>query len=369
MAIPLLVALGPLPRAHQRMRPDPAALAPVESAYRHAVDLYRAGDTAAAFDGIKRLPRDQIDDVLTMIEERRREHGATAHVPGAFAWRRVEVLAAGMLEGDVALSGLDSGAAGLHDALPLALKALRIADSPQADMHESPETWTRDWLRAAASLLLTYGLVGPTRDVLESGRTLFPDDGPLLLTRGMLGEFESTAPANSSHYFYLYRGMLQARDAREQELKIAADAFERALGAMPDSKETRTRLAHVDIALGHESAAIPLLEKVQGSDDPEPAYLAALMLGDIRARQAKVAEAETDYRGAIATSGGAQSAFVSLSMLQYSVGRRADAAATLDDMYARNHAAPVFDPWWSYWLGTPEHPRALLDALRAEARR
>lgn len=360
-ALPLLAVLGQQPPIRSAPAAEPAPTQ--EDPYRGAVDLYRARKYAAAFGAMERLTRKEIDAEVSSIERRRRSVTPPAEHPTA-SWTRRDVLAAGLLHGDIALTrAATSDNDNFNDSLRVAVRLLRIADTPQVGSSEEPRTWTRDWLRGTASLLLVYGLDGRTQEVLDLARSLFPDDGQLLLTRGMLEEFESTATVSWSSQF---NGQF-AKDDREKALQAAKDAFARALQAMPESDETRMKLAHVDVALKHDDWAIPLLERARKSAYPSPAYLATLMLGDIRMRQGRGSDAEALYRAAIKDSGGAQSAYLALSMLQYAAGRQAEAAATLDAMYAQRRTAPVEDPWWSYQLGLPQQPKAVLDALRAEA--
>lgn len=336
---------------------------PTEDVYRNAVDLYRARNYAVAFETIRHLSRSQIEDAISKME-RERARAAHGTVLSEAEWPRKEVLAAGLLHGDVTLTLAASDGNQFDESLGFAVRVLRDADAPETGSSEKPGTGTRDWLRATASLLLVYGLEAQTTDVLHYAAEFFPDDGPLLLTRGMLAEYEAAAAVSSTSYSK--GGLEAARDSRQRALKRAAEAYEHALRVVPDSDNARVRLAHVEIALGRDAAAVPLLERARNSPYPMPAYLATLMLGDVRARQGHASAAEGLYRAAIARSNGAQSAYVALSMLQYAQGLEADAAATLDAMYARHRAAPVDDPWWSYMFGFPQQPKAVLDALRAE---
>ena len=362
--LPLLVVLG----QHAAVRPvdvSTAAQVPAADLYHQAVDLYRARNYPAAFETIKQLPHGQIDAAISAIE-RERAAAAKNMAPSGLDWSRKEVLAAGLLHGDVTLMLAADDGQQFDDSLRFAVRVLRDADAAEPGSREKPGTWTRDWLRAAASLFLVYGLETPTTDVLHYAETLCPDDGPLLVTRGMLAEFEAAAAVPSTSYSKF--GMGTAQDSRQKALTRAAEAYQHALRATPDSDNARVRLAHVDIALGRDDSAIPLLERARNSPYPMPAYLATLMLGDIRARQGNTSVAEALYGIAITRSKGAQSAYVALSMLQYGLGRQAEAAATLEAMYAQHRGAPVDDPWWSYEFGLPQQPKAVFDALRAEVR-
>jgi predicted negative regulator of RcsB-dependent stress response len=365
-----LMATIPQPSQHRSSHPVPAQVIVWEEQYRHAIALYRSGNAAEAIDTVRQIPTDRIMAVVARLKQFRNEDSAKPPDPLllAYGWPRTFIFAGGLLAGDAALADLNADADGFEDQLAVAVNMLQTADMARPRTTDKALTYTRDWMRAFAALLMANNYDSKLNEVLQYEERFFPDDGPLELTRGMFEEFESQAPVTYRFYTNSY-GLQEARDLRNGDLKHAATALEHALRAMPDSDEARARLAHVRIALHHDSDAVPLLETGVSANEPQWAYLSMVMLGDVHARRGDVPGAEGLYRRAIERSGGAQSAYVALALTQYRAADREAAAATLDALYAlaRAHRSPV-DPWWTYPLGTPDAARKALEQLRAEAR-
>jgi hypothetical protein len=349
--------------------PAPAVLVTLASDYLHAVTLYRAGRLPEAIRLVDALPRDRFEAVVNALQIARTGRDPRDLGLAAVDWSQQDLFAAGMLHGDMALAALEPGGQGFEHDVRTALSLFDIADTPRPDRHEAAGTSARDWLRAVSALLLADNRDQEVESLVPYCQRLFPDDGPLLVTRGMLAEYESTEIAATSFDASVNR-LATVMDGRRAFLFEAVKAFEHAVQVMPESDEARTRLGHVDAALHRDQRAVPLLQTASASANERWAYLAMLTLGGIREREHNVSEAERLYRGAIAKVSGAQSAYVALALLQYGTGRRDESAQTFDTLVARNTTrGAAADPWWLYAIGSVGPPRAALNALRAEARR
>ncbi|MGH9410282.1 MAG: hypothetical protein ACRD1V_12595 [Vicinamibacterales bacterium] len=349
--------------------PGPTALMTLQSGYRNAVALYRAGRLTEAIRIVDALPKDQFEALVRGLQLAREGRDQRDQGLAALNWSQQDLFAAGMLHGDMALASLAPGGQGFEYDVRAALTLFDIADTPRADVHEGAGTSARDWLRAVSALLLADNRDQEVERLLPYCQRLFPDDGPLLVTRGMLAEYESTEIAAPSFDASVNR-LATVMDGRRAFLLEGAKAFEHAVQVMPESDEARTRLGHVDVELHRDERAAPLLEQASASANDRWAYLAMLTLGGIMERRHDMTAAERLYRAAVAKSSGAQSAYAALALLQYSTRRRDEAAASFDALFAGDRArgaAP--DAWWLYAIGSAGPPQAELNALRAKARR
>jgi predicted Zn-dependent protease len=244
---------------------------------------------------------------------------------------------------------------------------LPIADLPQFNTAERPETWTRDWLRAVAGAMLAAKASGPLRVLLAYADLYFPDDGPLQLVRGTLDELQSESAAPPVALTYA-KGLARTRRDRDALRDEAIESLTRAVKLMPESDEAAVRLAHVRLTMHQATRAVPLLDRVLTSDHSEWWYFAALMRGDAYAMGADLAAAERQYRIVIDRFPRSQSPYVALATVLYTNGRHEEAASTMDRIYARPATDDADDPWWEYFSNMGPGATAALDGLRASVR-
>src|SRR5262249_15778089 len=170
--------------------------------YHDAVLLYRQSHREEAMAAMSGLARTQVEFVMATLRSVRRgktvmrSDSLSSPLPfgmrsdeAPFKWPRPDLVAAGLLQGDITMSKVDKE--DFEDELRLTLSMLPIADLPQANSSEQPGTWTRDWLRAVGNAMLASKAWGPLRTLLKYADLLVPQDGPLLLVRGTLDELQS----------------------------------------------------------------------------------------------------------------------------------------------------------------------------------
>jgi hypothetical protein len=159
------------------------------------------------------------------------------------------------------------------------------------------------------------------------------------------------------------RELVQARFARNEQLNLARQYFERATTLDPSSAEALLRLAQVRIQQKDDRAASDILEKLvaRASLEERDRYLAHLFLARVRDRQNRL-----DVAAALLTQIATHQS--SLIARAHNAQRRGDAreAAALADKAA---LLGTDDPWWGYRYGQYWLPLDLLKALRAEARK
>jgi hypothetical protein len=360
----------------------PDQVLPTLLKYHDAVVEYRQGHTRDAMSAVSSLPRAQVEFIMEALRSERRGKPVRRPPPDlteplpvwmraadeAFRWPRADLQAAGLLHGDITLSKVDKE--DFEDELRLTLSMLPIADLPQFNSDERPETWTRDWLRAVGGTMLAAKAWGPLRVLLAYADLFFPDDGPLLLTRGTLDELQSESAAPPIALTYA-EGPARTRRDRDVLRDEAIESLTRALKLMPESDEAAVRLAHVRLDIHQPARAAPLLDRVLASGHGDWWYFAALMRGDAYAIGGDPPAAERLYRMVIDHFPLAQAPYVALAALQYSNGRHKDAAATIDLMYARAGASSPSDEddyWWKYGENMGPAANAALDQLRAAVR-
>jgi tetratricopeptide (TPR) repeat protein len=333
-------------------------------AYRAAVDDYRAKRTQAAITALNSLNHNELADVVERLRalHARQQDRRPAPTDAPFAWDRPSLFAAGMLHVDAALSTTRPDDFTRHALLADTL--LRTADeAPNGQRPGAAER--RDAL--AIALLLINGRSDHARQYLDDAIRRLPNDAPLLATSGMVKETDAdtladTTPANATTYFGRLRGV------RDDDLHKARTLYERALAADPTLVEARVRLARV-MTLEHDDArAAALLDQALASQPPPRwKYMALLLLGGVRERAGRAADAIRLYTAALEAWPDGQSAYISMGHAMFAAGSREEAGEVLEKMFARG-LAPTggADPWWDYQFDDWIHAQELLQALRDE---
>jgi len=121
-------------------------------------------------------------------------------------------------------------------------------------------------------------------------------------------------------------------------------------------------LGRVEMLLGHDDRAAQSFARASGSTRPSTICLARLFAGALHERTGRFAEAEADYRRALAAFPASQSAPLSLAQLLYRTDRHVEAGEEIDRMLNRAAANELAEPWSIYMF--PGHVG--LAFLRAE---
>lgn len=229
------------------------------------------------------------------------------------------------------------------------------------------------WYQAMALRSLGDLCLDEARDWVAAGIKHFPKQKELLLVRGAIAE-ETVAAA-----LVLERPPLATSSAewdRQHELKTEQHtllnegraALEQALAVDPGFEEAALRLGHIRYRLGQAGPALQTLAGViDHSRDPARLYLAHLFSARIQEAAGRVAEAEREYRAALALDADGQAAAMGLSHLQLLAGGGEASRDVLDAALARAGVRRHADPFWDYPLGLAKEAEPLFAALRSEA--
>jgi tetratricopeptide (TPR) repeat protein len=276
------------------------------------------------------------------------------------------------------------GGAMLHTEI--ALEALRQRSGPAFEFHAAiADGWlsladnrksTAGSLRARWNAALVLTLIANGESGMAERRLVrvtdqIPGEPAFLLLAGVLKETQASR--------MLAHGAdgrpidpEEAAAARREALAAAADDFERAANADPGLVEARVRLARVLTLQADDAKAEALLVAVLATD-PAPApslkYVASLLLGGIRERQGRAADAARLYVEAAQTVPDGQSAYLALANVMYAVNQRDNAATVMDRWFSRGAVGAAADPWWLYPLGLDANPEKGLDDIRTEVRK
>jgi thioredoxin-like negative regulator of GroEL len=268
----------------------------------------------------------------------------------------------------------------------IALEALRQRSGPAFEFHAAiADGWlsladnrksTAGSLRARWNAALVLTLIANGESGMAERRLVrvtdqIPGEPAFLLLAGVLKETQASR--------MLAHGAdgrpidpEEAAAARREALAAAADDFERAANADPGLVEARVRLARVLTLQADDAKAEALLVAVLATD-PAPApslkYVASLLLGGIRERQGRAADAARLYVEAAQTVPDGQSAYLALANVMYAVNQRDNAATVMDRWFSRGAVGAAADPWWLYPLGLDANPEKGLDDIRTEVRK
>jgi hypothetical protein len=360
------------------VRLDPGLLGCVRE-YRLAADRYREGDVASSRAIVARLNRDDLKKVVRILDliqalpiDSEIDWQTTFSGPNmryaAFRWEAATLASAGMIHIDLALTAHAAGnVEDFRFHTDVASDVFVIADRPPHGSDDPPGIFGRRIARAMGYALLGGASIDLGREYIAAAAKRFPDDARVLLVWGTLLEAGGeTVPRR----FTADTDVRRVRLDRDQMLRDAARAFERALAADPSLLEARVRLARVYTLLNNDARAMPLLAEVlASSSSSEWGYLARLLLGAIHERGGRADEALKLYRAAVADRPRAQAGYLALSQLLYASGDGQGAAGVLEQLFAQGLSAAMPEPWWDYAFAPEDIGYRMLDALRAEVQR
>ena len=217
------------------------------------------------------------------------------------------------------------------------------------------DTFRQRWFVAVGRKTIALAVAGAADEMLENACDTYSDNASLWLVYGAARELTAIAEDGTRALEAVAAGVPPRyipwfQPQRRTALSDAKNAFQRALALQPDLVEAQVRLASVLVALGDDRAAEPVLDRVLASAPPHPyGYVAAMLLGDIRARNDQRESAIELYVRARGFSPGAQSPYIAHARSLRLAGNQDGAASVIAEMLAR--PSPAADPWTRYPLG------------------
>ena len=220
--------------------------------------------------------------------------------------------------------------------------------------HSPLNEFDRAWQLAALSIL-EGGIDSRTlAEHVAHAHPIFHDEPRLLLARGVAEE-QFNAPAAAIVRTEAAAGLVRAREeltrAEGASLRASARAIARVQDAAREESvagEALLRAGHVQLLLSRYDTALATWTGVeQKTKEPAVLFLLHLFRGIAYEGRARLDEARTSYRAALAISPRAHSATLRLAALGFRYGHGDDPAALADALLKDND--PRRDPWWSYY--------------------
>jgi tetratricopeptide (TPR) repeat protein len=288
--------------------------------------------------------------------------------------------------GDAATGGLLRAALMLHTDRAWTMKAEALAsEKPRAcgigneEEHARsvaqlllgrPDSrpFARRWFVAMARRSQWDLCVGDVRAWASEGLKSFPKDAELELARGMAAEAEAElgARANVVHL----RDMMNASRERariDRGLRDARESFELALAGAPEGHEARLRLGRTLWRLGQvEDAQRELSRLIAEAREPALLYLGHLFLAGLQDGLSRAADAEREYRAALAVDPGGQAAAFGLALLLSRTGDLRESRDILGRALARAPRPAPRDAYMSYHRGFAGRADLLIEGLRVD---
>jgi tetratricopeptide (TPR) repeat protein len=240
---------------------------------------------------------------------------------------------------------------------------------------EEGREFARRWYLAMALRSIGDVCFIEGRQWAATGLKKFPKDKELLLARGVVDEaavaLTSPTPPNTATLNPFDRERVRELEMEARAVLVeACRFFEQALAVDPGLEEARLHLGRVRFRLDQQKPALAALQAVVAKGrDPGRLYLAHLFLGRVHEAARRPAEAEREYRAALALDPGAQSAAMALAHLRLMGGDADGSRAILNAALGHAGSRISADPFWAYQLGTARGAEPLLEALRDEATR
>lgn len=206
----------------------------------------------------------------------------------------------------------------------------------------------------------------------RAGLKRLPKDGTLLLTLGIVLDTTASLTLVPAPRMAIL-GPLALRQFEAHTAKLGSlwervrRTFDEAVAADPDLREARLRLGRVLWRLNRpEPARACFKEVLSRSDDPVLLYLAHLFLGRIHEDQDHLAEAEKEYRAALAIRPLSEPAAVALSHARLLMGDPEGAREALGSALEQFRLRTELDPYKLYPMTHTREGQTSLDELRRE---
>ncbi len=230
----------------------------------------------------------------------------------------------------------------------------------------STNATARLWYLTVASWLCSQHRFSDLDSHLYRANRLFSRDADLWLLTACYHETLASPPVQAViESAPIPRQSISVRGASD-ELRMARDAFNRALEASPAQLEARIRRARL-LALqgGHQEAASELRSAVAATPSTRLLYYALLFLGSEEEALSHPDAALAAYERARTLFPGAQSPYLAISQLARASGDTSAAIHAVENIL--NLQGPISqpgDPWWTYFVSCGPDADALLAELR-----
>lgn len=246
------------------------------------------------------------------------------------------------------------------------LAAILMLTDPQAG----------DFLRlvhlAMARQALWSHCLPESRSWAQAGLKLFPQDGALIMSVGVVSETEAFfTPAPAPRTPGLLPSVIRQRETEALRLRSVLDTargdYEAALRAAPSLFEARLRLGRVLWRLGQpEPARVHFEAVIASAANAGVRYLAHLFLGRIHEERSQWTEAEQQYRAALDLQPGSERAMLALAHARFLQGDVESAREILGRSIDAAPAQAGVDPWISYLIiQSPEGEHILAGLARS----
>ncbi len=346
------------------------------SEYEDIVGLFASGDETEALGRLASWSESRVRAHVSRLSDAAATVRRCPGCPGALAFSNSQVRAALLLHArrEIQENLLPPKGeqvircrTGLHArAVEYLTQSLLLTDSQAPD-------FLRSLYLAMARQALWSHCLAESRSWAQAGLKLFPKDGPLIMSVGIVYETEAfftPAPAPST---VLPPSTIRQREAAATRLKrrweTARMEYETAVAAAPDLLEARLRLGRVLWCLGQPEKARAHFEAVIATataTDADSRFLAHLFLGDVYEHRGQAAEAESQYRAAINLEPQSGRAVVALSHVRFLQGDIASAREILAASLEVGPPPAGVDPWVSYLvIQAPEGEHILANLARS----
>jgi tetratricopeptide (TPR) repeat protein len=225
------------------------------------------------------------------------------------------------------------------------------------------DVFVRRWYFATVSALVGSGDLAAAEKHVGAAVAVLPADADVQFEAGRFHEAAaqllSQAPRMVSREQRGARGHWEDAEAR----------FRQAVALDPSHAEARIHLGHVLLELDRPKDAAQELGQALGAiTDPNPKYLAAMLLGRAEELLGQRDSAASRFQLAAELVPAAQSPALALSRLARRSGGRVSGERYLHDALSRHDDALAADPWWLYHRWQTRDPETLLEELWALAR-
>jgi hypothetical protein len=322
--------------------------------YAGAITKYVAGDSAAAFEALARVPHAVIQkEIDTSLMASRSEGGRMA------ARRRLEAIA--MLHTEYTLSG-DPDPRDVAFHIGMARRALTIWTwtltgkmlGVKADEVQRARDVLPRWTALAASVLLVFRDDQNARTIVDEGLKLFPDDETLWYWRARVMESQAVwigasafAPPTLASRGTSVPG--EEAHAERATWEAVEEAYRQTLQRGLADYEAHLHLGYALYSLQRDGPAKTEYELARDrSSDPFVVYVADLLLARLEEDQNDPAAAVRDYEHALAKMPGAQSAYIGLGLLEARRGNQQRARDVTLRLASIPEKERVRDPWWPF---------------------